>query len=162
MVRADVGLEGAHYDYGVLLGMQDRLQEAAAAYRKAIAINPLYAMAHNNLGDVLERQLNVEAALEAYQKAVEAQPLFRLARLNVGRMLLALGKPAAAAEQFERIVEPRDAESPRYLFALAAAYVQLGRKTDGIKWATEARQLALQFGQTQLAAAIERDLARLK
>ena len=34
--------------------------------------------------------------------------------------------------------------------------------TLGIKWATDARQLALEYGQDELAAAIARDLASLK
>ena len=36
-----------------------------------------------------------------------------------------------------------------------------GHRDEGIKWATDARQLALQYGQHELAAAIERDLAGL-
>jgi tetratricopeptide (TPR) repeat protein len=152
----------AHYDYGVLLGMQEKWDEAAAAYRKAIAANPVHAGAYNNLGDVFERQRKLEAALECYRKAYESRPVFRLARLNVGRMLMALGKDAEAVTELEPIVEPRDAEAPRYMFALAVAYVRTGRKEDGIKWATDARRLALEHGQTELAAVIERDLGRLK
>ena len=60
------------------------------------------------------------------------------------------------------IVEPRDAESARYLFALATAYVRSGNQAEGIRWATEARDLALQHEDTALAAAIERDLAALR
>ena len=61
-----------------------------------------------------------------------------------------------------KALEPRDAETARYLFALSVAHVRAGRKAEGIKWATAARSLALQFGQHDLAAAIERDLALLK
>ena len=159
-----LGGEGsdAHYDYGVLLGLQGKLEESAAAYRKALEVNPAHARASNNLGDVLERQRKPEAALDSYRRAVESQPLFRLARLNVGRMLLILGRTDEAIVELQKIVEPRDAESPRYVFALAVAYVRAGRKDEGVKWATDARQLALQFGQNDLAAAIDRDLARLK
>ena len=35
-------------------------------------------------------------------------------------------------------------------------------KHEGIKWSLDAKQLALQFGQNDLAAAIDRDLAALK
>ena len=55
-----------------------------------------------------------------------------------------------------------DAEAPRYLFALSTAYVRAGQKGDGVKWATEARDLALKFGDTALAAAIDRDLASIR
>jgi hypothetical protein len=77
-------------------------------------------------------------------------------------MLLALGRSEEAIVELEKLVEPRDAEAPRYLFALATAHVRSGHKAEGIRWATEARQLALQYGDTALAAAIERDLASIR
>ena len=77
-------------------------------------------------------------------------------------MLIALGRPQEAVTELEKLVEPRDAEAPRYLFALAVAHVRAGRKDEGIKWATDAKHLAVQFGQHDLAAAIDRDLASLR
>ena len=77
-------------------------------------------------------------------------------------MLIALGRPDDAARELRELTEPRDAEAPRYLFALSTAYVRAGRKDDGIRWANDARQLALQFGDTVLASAIERDLAKIQ
>ena len=50
----------------------------------------------------------------------------------------------------------------RYLFALSTAHVRAGRKSEGLKWATEARDLALKFGDTALASAIERDMAMIR
>ena len=161
-VRLGGDLRDAHYDYGVMLGLQQKWEEAEAAYRTALEANPLHARASNNLGEIYERRRDVEGALAAYTRAVESEPAFRLARFNAARMLLGLGRTAEAVAHLERIVEPRDAEAPRYLFALSVAYVRAGRKEDGIKWAAEARALALQHGQQELAAAIERDLARLK
>jgi tetratricopeptide (TPR) repeat protein len=156
----DIG--DAHYDYGVLLGLQQRWDEAGEAYRRAIAINPQHARAYNNLGEVLERQRKPAEALDAYRRAAAAQPGFRLARFNVARLLLASGRAEEAIPELARIVEPRDAEAPRYLFALGAAHVHAGRKDAAIEWVTEAHELALQYGQKELAAAIERELARLK
>jgi Flp pilus assembly protein TadD len=77
-------------------------------------------------------------------------------------MLIALGRPADAAAELEKLTEPRDSETPRYLFALSVAHLRAGRKDQAIRWGQEARQLAIEFGQTDLAAAIERDLERLK
>ena len=77
-------------------------------------------------------------------------------------MLIAQGHPDEAVTELQKLTEPRDAEAPRYLFALSTAYVRAGRKSDGLKWATEARDLALKFGDTALAAAIERDLATIR
>jgi tetratricopeptide (TPR) repeat protein len=156
------GLAELHYDYGVLLGLQQKWDEAQEAYRRALAINPTYPEAHNNLGQLLERSRQFDAALAEYRSAVQDRPTFRLARFNAGRMLIALGRLDEAITELQKVTEPRDAEAPRYLFALSTAYVRAGRKEDGVRWATDARQLALQYGDTALAAAIERDLALIR
>ena len=162
VVALGVDLSTAHYDYAVVLGLQEKWDLAAEAYQRAIAVNPVHAQAHNNLGQIFERQRRFDAATEAYRHAVESQPAFRLARFNLGRMLLALGRTGEALTELQKLVEPRDAEAPRYLFALATAHVRAGHKDEGIRWATDARQLALELGQEELAAAIARDLASLK
>ncbi len=162
VVASGFSLADAHYDYGVLLGMQERWEAAADAYRLAIGVNPRHARARNNLGQILERERKLEEAAAEYREAIRSQPTFRLARFNLGRMLLALGRPAQAIAELQPIVEPRDAEAPRYLFALATAYVRNGNKAEGIRWATDARELALHHNDAALAAAIERDLAALR
>jgi tetratricopeptide (TPR) repeat protein len=151
-----------HYDFGVLLGIQQRWEEAGAAYQKAIVANPSHARARNNLAETFERRRMIEEALKTYQGALEVMPAFRLARFNAARMLLALGRTSDAVAELEKIVEPRDAEAPRYLFGLSVAYMRLGRKDDAIKLANDAKQLAVEYGQKELAAAIERDLALLR
>lgn len=159
---AQLELATAHYDYGVILGRQERWMEAEEAYRKALAVNPLHTSALNNLGQLLERRREFDAAATEYRKAVDAQPTFRLARFNLGRMLLVLDRTQEAIEEFARLEQPRDAESPRYLFGLATAHVRAGRREEGLKWALEAKQLATEFGQDELAAAIDREIARLR
>ena len=162
VVGLGVNVADAHYDYGVLLGLQERWDEAADAYRRTLALNPLHAEAHNNLGQILERSRQFEAALVEYRSALQARPTLRLARFNLGRMLIALGRSAEAVSELRPLIEPRDAEAPRYLFALSTAYVRAGQKSEGLKWAIEARDLALRFGDTALAAAIDRDLALIR
>jgi tetratricopeptide (TPR) repeat protein len=162
VVALGFNLPDAHYDYGVLLGLQEQWERAADAYRKAIAANPQHAGAHNNLGQILERQRDVAGAAAAYRQAVDAQPTFRVARFNLGRMLIALSRPDEAVLELEKLTEPRDAEAPRYLFALATAHLRAGHRDEGVKWATDAKALAERHGQLELAAAIARDLARLR
>ena len=152
-VALGANLGTVYYDYGVLLGLQEKWDLAADAYRQAIAVNPLHADAHNNLGQILERKRRF---------AVESQPAFRLARFNLGRMLIALGRNDEAIVELDKITQPRDAESARYLFALSTAYVRAGHRDEGVRWGTEARQIALAHGQQELAAAIARDLAALR
>lgn len=162
LVALGVNEDDAHYNYGVLLDRQRRFAEAADAYRRALAANPLHAQAHNNLGQILELERRPADATESYRRAVAADPRFRLARYNLGRMLLAARRLGEAVAEFEKLREPQDAEAPRYLFALAVAHVQGGRRENGVALAREARQLAERFGQHDLAAAIDRELARLQ
>jgi tetratricopeptide (TPR) repeat protein len=162
VVALGVNMADAHYDYGVLLGLQERWTDAADAYRRALALNPLHAEAHNNLGQNLERSRQFEAALVEYRSAIQARPSLRTARFNIGRMLIALGRPDEAVRELRSLTEPRDAEAPRYLFALSTALVRAGQKSEGLKWATEARDLALRFGDSALAAAIEREMASIR
>jgi protein O-GlcNAc transferase len=155
-------LDEAHYNYGVLLGQQQRWSEAGAAYRLAVAANPLHAQAHNNLGQLLEGDRKWDEALDQYRQAVAANPQFRLARYNLGRMLLAARRYDDAIAEFERLREPQDAEAPRYWYGLAVAHVQAGQRDEGLALAREARRLAEAFGQHELTAAIDRDMASLK
>lgn len=151
-----------HYDYGVLLGLQQRWGEAIEAYRRAIDVNPGHAVAHNNLGEALERTGQLRPALDAYREAVTRQPGFRVARFNAGRLLVATGAAPDAVVMLEPLAEARDPEAPRFLFALGIACIRAGRKEDGVKWVTEAHRLAVEHGQSDLAAAIARDLAAVR
>ncbi len=162
VVALGYNLDEAHYNYGVLLGLQKRFDEAEAAYRAAIGVNPQHAMAHLNLGQILEANRMIPEALEEYRLATVANPQLRLARFNLGRMLLALRRSEEAAAEFAKLQEPRDAESPRYVYAWAVATLHSGRRDEGVTLARQARQLAEQFGQTDLVAAIDRDLAKLQ
>lgn len=162
VIALAVNVADAHYDYGVLLGLQERWAPAADAYRKALELNPQHAQARNNLGQILEREGRLADAAAEYRLAIESQPALRIARFNLGRMLIAQGDPHAAVAELAQLTEPRDAEAPRYLFALATAHLRAGRRDEAIKWAMEARALAEKFGDAALAAAIEKDLARIR
>lgn len=151
-----------HYDYGVLLGLQQRWGEAAEAYRRAIAVNPWHAVAHNNLGEALDRQGRLPEALAAYREAVARQPEFRLARFNAGRMLLATGKAADAVAMLVTLADSRDEQAPRFLFALAVAHARSGHRDEGVRWATEAHRLAVEHGQSGLAATIAHEFEAVK
>lgn len=151
-----------HYDYGVLLGLQQRWGDAIKAYRRAIDVNPGHAVAHNNLGEALERTGQLRPALDAYREAVTRQPGFRVARFNAGRLLVASGAALDAVAMLEPLAEFRDPEAPRFLLALGIACIRAGRKEEGVKWVTEAHRLAVEHGQSDLAAAIARDLAAVR
>ena len=57
---------------------------------------------------------------------------------------------------------PEDAETPRYLYALGAAYARTGDRANAMRTLRAARDLAATWKQTDLLARIERDLKTLE
>ena len=151
-----------HYNYGVLLFEAERYRAAKTAFEDALQANPSYAAAHNNLGQLLEQEGRIDDAMAKYQAAIEVRPDYRLARFHLGRMLMAKRRPAEAAKQFEQAAQPVDEMSPQALFGLTAAQAQLGDRAGALRTGAQARDLALQMGQAELARRIEQDLAKLR
>jgi len=161
-VALSPGLAEAHYDYGVLLVQQRRTREAAQAFERALAVNPNYAAAHNNLGNMLEAEGRAAEAESHYRAAIANDPTYRLARFNLGRTLVAQHKPGEAVAELEKTLVPEDDETPRYLYALAAAWVRAGDRAKGLQYGRQAQEKAAARGQTELAATIARDLRSLE
>jgi tetratricopeptide (TPR) repeat protein len=108
---------------GAALQSDGRLDEAAAHYRRAIALRPDYAAAYSNLGTALRGQGRLDEAVTAYERAITLQPEFPDAHYNLANALVDQGKAAAAIEHFHvalRVV-PGSAEVHNNLgIALAA------------------------------------------
>ena len=64
-----------------------RYEEAEAAFRKAIELNPSDAEAYSNLGNLLNDLKRYEEAEAAYRKAIELNPSYAEAYSNLGILL---------------------------------------------------------------------------
>ena len=162
VVAAGVNLGDTHYDYGVLLGLQDKWDHRRAGLSSGARRQPAARTGAQQPRSRARAEETICGSVRRVPRGRREPAGLRLARFNLGRMLIALDRPGDAASELEKLVEPRDAEAPRYIFALGVAHLRAGRKAEGLKWVTEARALALQFGQNELVAAIDRDLARVK
>jgi len=77
-------------------------------------------------------------------------------------VLVAQQKPAEAVVELEKTLVPEDDETPRYLYALAAAWVRAGDRAKALQYGRQAQEKAAARGQTELAATIARDLRLLE
>jgi tetratricopeptide (TPR) repeat protein len=92
---------------------------------------------------------------------VTAAPTDREIRFGHARVLLQLDRLDEAIAQLGQVLEPVDATTPRSLYALSVALVRQGDVEKGRRHAQRALDLAREYDQQDLAAAIARDLARL-
>ncbi|MEJ2514318.1 MAG: tetratricopeptide repeat protein [Gammaproteobacteria bacterium] len=99
---------------GIALARQDRLDDAEAAFREALEIDPAFAPAWSELGIVLRLQGRLAEADDAYARALDSDPSYPLAWKNRGVLLdLYLGRPAEALECYERYLDLTAGEDPR-------------------------------------------------
>jgi tetratricopeptide (TPR) repeat protein len=96
-------MDNDYHDLGNSLQESGRFDEAVAAYKKAIELNPNFSWSYHSLGDVLLKLEKWEEAVAAYKKAVELNPDFSWSYHNLGDALLKLRQweEAAAAYRCE-------------------------------------------------------------
>ncbi|MEG4454022.1 tetratricopeptide repeat protein [Microcoleus sp. N9_A1] len=96
-------MDNDYHDLGNSLQESGRFDEAVAAYKKAIELNPNFSWSYHSLGDVLLKLEKWEEAVAAYKKAVELNPDFSWSYHNLGDALLKLRQweQAAAAYRCE-------------------------------------------------------------
>jgi Tfp pilus assembly protein PilF len=161
-VQLDAGSTESYYNYGVLLLGREKYAQAETAFRKTIEIDPFHGGAHNDLGFLLERQGKLQEAAQEYRKAIENGPSNRQAHFNLGRVLVNQQKYTEGIQELTKTLEPKDQDSPRYVYALAAALARSGDRQNALVYMREARDSAEAQGQAGLLASIERDLRRLE
>ncbi|MDR5834816.1 tetratricopeptide repeat protein [Caballeronia sp. LZ034LL] len=91
-------------DLGLALRAQKRYEEAMSAQRRALDIDPGFAIAYSNLARLHEEQNQLEQARAAFHRAVELDPNSADYRFNFGRLLSRLGNGADALEQLRRAI----------------------------------------------------------
>jgi predicted O-linked N-acetylglucosamine transferase (SPINDLY family) len=87
---------------GTLCKKQGRLDDAIAAYRRALARSPAYANAHYNLGNAYRDRKEMESAAECFQQALSCNPEHANALVGLGQALQALRRAGEAVPILER------------------------------------------------------------
>ena len=92
-------------NYGILLKDLGELQEAELFTKKAINLNPNFAMAYYNLGSILKARRNLKGAEISIRKAINLNPNFAIAYSNLGNILKDLGKLQEAEVSHLKAIE---------------------------------------------------------
>lgn len=93
-----------HYRRGRMLQHFDRLSDAEAAYRAAIALKPDYFSALHSLGKILNEQKKSQEAFDVYEKCMQ-MPNSYAAQIAMAQSLIALGKTDDAEQILRGVVQ---------------------------------------------------------
>jgi tetratricopeptide (TPR) repeat protein len=91
-VRAAPADANAHYVLGGILGLVGRLDDAEAATREALRLDPLHAGAFSNLGAIAAWRQDYAAAVRAFRRSLALGPDTQDARAGLAYALLASGE----------------------------------------------------------------------
>jgi tetratricopeptide (TPR) repeat protein len=108
--------EDDHWAYnlwGLVLRHQKDYDGAIAKYKKAIELDPQFALAYNNWGLVLYDQKDYDGAIAKYKKAIELDPQFALAYNNWGLVLRHQKDYDGAIAKYKKAIEL----DPQFAFA---------------------------------------------
>ncbi|RQS02533.1 tetratricopeptide repeat protein [Burkholderia sp. Bp9002] len=89
---------------GNMLRAHGRLDDAIAAYRRAVALKPDYADAHSNLGNALCEAGDPHAAMLSCAQALELRPDYAQAYNNLGNALRDKHELDAAARAYDKAI----------------------------------------------------------
>jgi tetratricopeptide (TPR) repeat protein len=110
----------------VLMQLQNRWDDAAAHYQKAIAIDPTAAVAANNLAQIYaDRNGNLDIALQLAKSAKAALPKTPEIDDTIGWIYLKKNLPTLAVPSLKQCLSA-DPQNPLYQYHLAVAYSKTG------------------------------------
>ena len=122
-------------------GFEKNYRKAAAAFEKALSIDPTYSQAALYLGLTYNALFEQDKAEKYYRKAIEIDPDYLEARADFGGMLLDVGNVDEAIRQFNYVLQ----RAPDHSLALtlqAQAYRLKDLYPESVESARKAIQLA--------------------
>jgi DNA-binding winged helix-turn-helix (wHTH) protein/TolB-like protein/Flp pilus assembly protein TadD len=140
----DDSLADAHATLGLISFYYD--WDGAAAedeFRRAIEINPNYAMAHSWSGETLAAMGRFPEAIQEAKRALNDDPLSLIVNSNAGWTFFLAGQSDQAIQILQKAIE-FDPNFPRTHFRLGIIYEASGRRQDAIKEFQKAVQFSNQ------------------
>ena len=130
-----------HSNYGHFLQTQKKdLVGAEREYRRALELNPHYAMAPNNLGFLLWEQGNKNEAEALFRSALAIDPGHELALLNYSRFLLTEREDLQAASDVLDTGIAHNPDSGRLLLNRADLSLKSGCVSEALELLRRARE----------------------
>jgi tetratricopeptide (TPR) repeat protein len=138
----------AHYLRGLLYSEQERPEQAASAFVKAVALRPDYADAFLHLGLARRRLLDFEGSLAALRQAVRLSADSGQAHYELGKELLRAGEARLAIVHLRTAVRIKP-EDTGALYNLARALRSGGQPEEAAQVAARLRGIRSRSAQAE-------------
>jgi len=122
----------AHTNLGNLHLVRGNIEQAEAAYRKAIAIDPRFVPAYVNLADLYRTQKRDAESEKILREGLRAEPRAGALHEALGLALVRQGKKDAALAEFAAAVKAQP-DNPRHAYVYAVALDSAGRRAEAIR-----------------------------
>lgn len=138
--RIDPSDPGAHNNLGVFYYQKGLVEDAIAAFQRALELDPKMQVAQRNLEIAYEDSGYYDRRIAELKSRLKAQPDDRDAHWELGRTYASLGQYDAAVDEFEALVarHPRDVA---VLLQLGLAEKNRGNLEAATEWLRRAREL---------------------
>jgi Tfp pilus assembly protein PilF len=130
-----------HYQLGRYYQGQNRLEQAAQSYRKALEADIRYVDARSALGAVYASQGKFDEAISEFEAALKMAPELASLYNNLGYAQFLQGKHADAIDAFGKAIR-LEPNNPRTLNNLGAAYARAGETGKSNAAFARARELS--------------------
>jgi Flp pilus assembly protein TadD len=107
------------------------VDEAIAAYRRAVTLKPDFPEAHNNLGIALREKGQLDAATAAYRQALALKPDYSEAHINLGNVLREKGELGEAIVAYRWAIALKS-DFPKAHYNLANTLRDIGQMDEAI------------------------------
>jgi protein O-mannosyl-transferase len=138
----------AHYELGMVMLYQGRIDEAIAQYQAALQINPSYAAAYNNLGNTLLMEGRTGEAIAQFGELLKINPSSAEAHYNLGNALSSQGRTDEAIAEYRAALQL----NPSYALAhnnLGKALIEQGKEGEAIEQMEQAVALQPASAETR-------------
>jgi len=119
----------AHYVLGLAARGQGHTEDAKAAFRRVLALDPADVGSSVNLGQLLVQEQSYAEAIEAFRAALAAEPYNATAAYNLGLTLTRFGRTEEGQKMLERF---RSLREGGYGTLIGQSYPEQGRYAEAI------------------------------
>jgi tetratricopeptide (TPR) repeat protein len=153
VVAAQPTLTAAWFDLAYAYTGLHKHEEAVAAYRKALELDPNLFEVRLNLGILLMQVNDPQSALEHLEKAATLKPDHVRAQLYYGRALALTGQAERAEKQYQTVLR-LDPKLAIAQYDLGQLYLQQKRYPEALRSFQKASELDPALSQAQLGIAL--------